>query len=71
MPKKREPTLDERIAFGKLCGCGRCLYCYDWQFEQVMQGMADEVRRGKEIAEEARVNIIDELRKKYEQINRS
>jgi hypothetical protein len=35
-----------------------------------MQRMEDEVRRGKEIAEAARVNIINELRKKYEQTNR-
>ena len=70
MPKKRKPTADESIVFGKLCGCGRCLYCYDWQFEQLMQSMEDEVRRGKETAEEARVNIINELRKKYEQTNR-
>lgn len=70
MPRKRELTSDERIAFGKLCGCEKCMYCYDWQLEKIWQSMSDEVHRGKEVAEEARVNIINELRKKYEQANR-
>ena len=65
MPRKRKLTDEESIAFGKLCGCGRCRYCYDWQYEQLMQHMADEVRRGKEIAEDARKEWLDK------QINRS
>jgi hypothetical protein len=59
MGKKRKLTDEESIAFGKLCGCGRCRYCYDWQHEQLMQRMADEVRRGKEIAEDARKEWLD------------
>jgi sulfatase maturation enzyme AslB (radical SAM superfamily) len=59
MPRKRKLTDEESIAFGKLCGCNRCRYCYDWQHEQLMQRMEDEVRRGKEIAEDARKEWLD------------
>jgi len=59
MGKKRKPTEDEMIVFGKLCGCERCKYCDAWGHERLMQRMADEVRRGKEIAEDARKEWLD------------
>jgi hypothetical protein len=61
MPRKRKPTEDEMIVFGKLCGCERCKYCDAWGEERLMQRMVDEVRRGKEIAEAARADIINKL----------
>jgi DNA repair photolyase len=60
MPRKRKPTEDERIVLGKICGCGKCKYCYAWQHEQTMQAMLDQVRQGKEIAEAARQEWIDQ-----------
>jgi hypothetical protein len=57
IPKPRASTL----ALAKICGCGRCKYCDALSTELTMQAMEDEVRRGKEIAEEARKEFLDKL----------
>jgi len=61
MGKKRKPTEDERIVLGKVCGCGKCQYCFAWQVEQTAQAMLDQVRQGKEIAEAARREFIEKI----------
>jgi len=46
---------------GKVCGCGKCQYCFAWQVEQTAQAMLDQVRQGKEIAEAARREFIEKI----------
>ena len=61
MGKKRNPTEDERIVLGKICGCGKCEYCEALSAELTMQAMVDEVRRGKETAQAAREEFLKTL----------
>lgn len=62
MSKKRKPTEDEMIVFGKLCGCDKCKYCNAWSHERTMLAMVEEVRRGKEIAEAYRQEQLTKWR---------
>lgn len=59
--KQEELTLEEKIMFGKMCGCGACKFCEEWRHEQVMQHIEELVRNGKRIAEEGR----EEARKEW------
>ena len=62
MSRKRKPKpRASTLALGKICGCGKCKYCYAWQDEQTAQGMVEMVRRGKEIAEAGRKEWMEKL----------
>ncbi len=67
MARRKKPTVDEAIVFGKLCGCGKCKFCMTWQHEQVLLDMVDQVRRGKQIAESAREEILRNLKEKSDE----
>lgn len=59
MQNEQPLTRDERIALGKICGCERCAYCFEWRIERVTLDMMEEISRGKEIAEQARQEWLD------------
>jgi hypothetical protein len=63
MARRKKPTVDEAIVFGKLCGCGKCRFCQAWQDEETILHMLDQVRRGKQIAESAREEVLRNLKK--------
>lgn len=59
MGKERKPKLtrEEKLMFGRMCGCGKCKFCYAWQQEKVWLNMIEEVEKGKERAKQAREHI--------------
>jgi hypothetical protein len=59
MQNEQPLTRDERIALGKICGCGHCWYCNDWRIERVTLAMLEEISQGKEIAELGRKEWLD------------
>lgn len=67
MARRKRPTEDERIVFGKLCGCGKCAFCMAWEHEQILQRMDDEVRRGVEIATTAREELVRKWKEKRDE----
>ncbi len=67
MARRKKPTVDEAIVFGKLCGCGKCYFCMTWKHEQVLLSMEDEVRRGVQIATSAREEMLRKWKEKRDE----
>ncbi len=66
--RKRPPKPSaSTLALGKICGCGKCRYCLALQHEEMLLDMVDQVRRGKQIAESAREEILRNLKEKSDE----
>jgi hypothetical protein len=53
-----ELTREEKIIFGKICGCGMCQFCWEWHKEQEFIEMDKLFVKAKLCAEESKKQMI-------------